>query len=165
MLKGMQCCLLQWYPGVACWFRGAGIRFEGECIALKLLLMHAAMLNACSAGAALRRPSATGVLLQGLHISGCKNSAIRVSGGLQPVGTQQWAALPSGLHLVDSSLTGNAGNLGGALRVSRAAVYLDAVEVSSNQASELGGGVIVDQGVLVASRSIFTANTAGSGMM
>lgn len=111
------------------------------------------------------RPASAGVLLQGLHISGCSGSAVRVSGGLRPSqGLLQWSSLPAGLHLLDTSLSGNAAGVGGALRAERAAVYLDAVELSDNQAS-VGGAVSVNQGLLVALRSTFKANSAGSGQM
>lgn len=110
-----------------------------------------------------RRPASAGVLLQGLHISGCKGSAVLASGGLSAPQGVQWASLPAGLHLLDCTLAGNAAGVGGGVRVSRAALYLDSVEVSGNQAAQLGGGVSIEQGLLVAVKAVFRDNTAGSG--
>lgn len=106
--------------------------------------------------------SSAGVLLQGLHISGCGGSAVRVSGSLSPAQGVQWGQLPAGLHLVDTYLTSNRGAAGSALSASRAAVYMDAVEVADNTASQLGAGVRIDQGLLVALKTTFTGNKAGS---
>jgi hypothetical protein len=102
------------------------------------------------------------VLLAGLSISGCSGSAVVVSGGLAPPQGVQWAALPPGLHLLDTVLTGNDGAVGGAVRASKAAVYLDGVGVTANSASQLGGGISLEQGLLVALRSRLNDNTAGS---
>jgi hypothetical protein len=102
------------------------------------------------------------VLLQGLHISGCEGSAVLASGALSAPQGVEWASLPAGLHLVNTTLTGNAGGVGAAVRASRAALYLDSVQVSGNQASQLGGGVSLDQGLLVAVKTNFQDNTAGA---
>jgi hypothetical protein len=111
-------------------------------------------LPSCSAGS---------VLLQGLSISGCKGSAVRVSGSISTPQVVQWASLPPGLHLVNTVLTGNAAAVGGGVRASRAAVYLDSVELSGNKAEQLGGGVSIDGGLLVATKTLFKSNSAGAG--
>jgi hypothetical protein len=41
-------------------------------------------------------------------------------------------------------------------------VYLDGVGLTANSASPLGGGVSLEQGLMVALRSSFSDNTAGS---
>jgi hypothetical protein len=102
------------------------------------------------------------VLLQGLHISGCKASAVLATGVLSTPQGVEWGSLPAGLHLVNTTLAGNAGAVGGAVRASRAALYLDSVQVSGNQASQLGGGVSLQQGLLVALKTHFQDNTAGT---
>jgi hypothetical protein len=119
-----------------------------------LLAPRAHSLLSCSAGS---------VLLQGLSIIGCKGSAVRVSGSITTPQGVQWASLPPGLHLVNTVLTGNAAAVGGAVRASRAAVYLDSVELSGNKAEQLGGGVSIDGGLLVALKTTFKANSAGAG--
>lgn len=117
---------------------------------------------ACCCRMSCCRPAGAGVLLQGLHLTGCKGSAVVVSGALGAPQGVQWASLPAGLHLVNTTLAGNAAAVGGGLRASRAAVYLESVQVSGNQADQLGGGVSVDGGLLVAFNTHFTDNTAGT---
>ena len=87
---------------------------------------------------------------------------MQVTGSLRPSRGVAWSQMPPGLHVVDTSLTGNAAATGAAIRAAGAAVYLDSVEVSGNKASRQGGGVHMEQGLLVALGTTFDANHAGA---
>lgn len=102
------------------------------------------------------------VLLQGLHVTGCSNSAVVVSGRYNlKDGLAQ--ATPA-LHIIDSIIADNtASSKGGGIHATRAAVFMKGVELSENAAALFGGAVSIESGLLVMHRTTMKSNRAGLG--